>query len=238
MNTESQALTLASCLGQSLALIGRRPVLWLMYMLFLSVILVSGCISLALGIFLSVTSVLIGVSIAAYTDQAAGQEKGLFGFIDKHLALAMSLAVLIVFSWLVFRVVFNLYAGEPEKILLFFFEWNFTDANYADKTPRQLIAWLYSSAIITLIFLILMMNSFASWFSYPLMAFKKMDWVQAKQFGRQAALEHNSGLMRLLIFILMLVFLGTGILPMLTPLIYVWVSAMIYVSYKIVIGVD
>ncbi len=238
MNNDSQLLTLATCLVQSLALIGKRPVLWLFYMLFLSIILSAGLISMALGIFLSVTSLLIGISIAAYTDQDNSREQRVFQFIDKHLALAMSLAVLLVLFWLVFRVVFNIYAGEPEKILQFFFEWQLTDAHYGDKNPQQVIAWLYGLAITTLIFLMLMMTSFASWFSYPLMAFKKMDWVQAKQFGRQASQEHNSGLMRLLIFILMLVFLGTGILPILTPLIYIWVSAMIYISYKIVIGID
>lgn len=238
MNTGSQPLTLANCLGQSLALIGRWPVLWLLYMLFLSVILAAARISLALGIFLSVTSVLVGVSIAAYTDQAISGERRLFRYIDKHLAMAMSLAILVVICWLVFRVVYNIYTGEPEKILYFFFEWQLTDADFADKTPRQLIAWLYRAAIVSLMFLILMMTSFAHWFSYPLMALKKMDWVEAKHYGRQAALPHNAGLTRLVIFILVLTVFGTGILPMLTPLIYVWVSAMLYASYKIVIGIE
>lgn len=233
MNGELPAFSLAGCLVRSLVLIGKQPVLWLTYMIFVGLILMAGRVSMALGIFLAATSVLVGVSIAAYTDQDEAKQS-LFRYLDKHLAIAMSLSVLLVLSWLTFRVVFNLYAGEPEKILQFFFHWQFTDADYADKTPNQLIAWLYRTAITALVFLILMMTSFASWFSYPLMVLKKMDWVQAKQTGRQAAQTHNSAMMRVLVFVLVLAFLGTGILPLLTPLVYIWVSAIIYSSYQLV----
>ena len=221
-------------LKQTLALISRRLDLWFGYAVFMYVPLASCRVSLALGIFLSVTCLFTGVAVAEFIDTASVRDKSksLIKSIKITLPLAMSMAALIVICWLIFRMVFNLYTGEPEKILQFIFNWELTDKNFADKDPRQFAIWLYKPAIASMIFSLLMFISFVSWFSYPLMAFKKYNWVDAKYRGREAANEHRSAVYKLVAFVLLLSIAGTGILPMVTPLFFSLISSLMYVSYK------
>jgi len=101
-----------------------------------------------------------------------------------------------------------------------------------DKSLRQLAGWLYSSAIVALIFVLLMLTTFASWFSYPLMLFKNYTWSQAKEQGNKAVTRHLSAIYKLLGFVFAAVFIGGGMMPLLTPVLYALVSTLMYVSYQ------
>jgi hypothetical protein len=221
-------------LSQALWLISRTPLIWIGYMLFIALLLGVGRISLALGVFLSVTSLFVGVGMAKYTDlkNSAGHSVGFYWAVNKSLPLAVLAAVSILICWFVFRLVANVYTGEWEKIVQFFFYWELTPENMADKSLRPLAGWLYSSAIVTLIFVLLMLTTFASWFSYPLMLFKDYTWSQAKVQGNKAVTRHQNAMYKLLGFVFVVVFIGGGMMPLLTPFLYVLVSTLMYVSYR------
>jgi hypothetical protein len=227
-------ISFSNWLNQSLWLIGRAPLVWAGYTLAVGFLLGVGRVSLALGVFLSVTSLFVGVGVAKYTDlkSSTGHSVGLYWAISKSLPLAVLAAFSIVFCWFIFRLVSNVYNEEWEKIAQFFFYWELTSENMDDKSWRQLAGWLYSSAIVTLIFVLLMLVTFASWFSYPLMLFKNYTWSQAKEQGNKAAIRHQDAMYKLLGFIFAVVFIGGGIMPLLTPALYVLVSALMYVSYQ------
>ena len=99
---------------------------------------------------------------------------------------------------------------------------------------HQIAGWLYLPAIITLLFTLLMLTTFASWFSYPLMLFKDYSWSQARQQGNKASVKNQAAMYKLLAFIFSAVFIGAGIMPLLTPILYMMVSTLMYVSYKTV----
>ncbi len=209
-------------------LANKRPLVWLGYVVFLAVFLPLGRASLALGILVSVSSLFIGVGIVAYIHQGAGS---LWNVIQKQIPLAISLAGILLLCWFVFRIIANINSGETEKIVQFFFHWELSTDNFQDKPFRQLIMWLYSSAIVALIFALLMLNSFASWFSYPLMLFKHQSWGEARDLGRKAFNEHSAVMYKLTGFLLLTAFIGMGLVPLLTPLFYMLVSTLMYVSY-------
>jgi hypothetical protein len=221
-------------LSQALWLIGREPLVWIGYMLVIGLLLGVGRVSLALGVFLSVTSLFVGVGIAKYTDlkSSAGHSVSLYWAISKSLPLAVLAALSIVLCWFVFRLAANIYSEEWEKIAQFFYYWELTPENMDDKSLRQLAGWLYSSAIVALIFVLLMLTTFASWFSYPLMLFKNHTWSQAKEQGNKAVTRHLSAIYKLLGFVFAAVFVGAGVMPLLTPVLYVLVSTLMYVSYQ------
>jgi hypothetical protein len=221
-------------LSQALWLIGREPLVWLGYMLVIGLLLGVGRVSLALGVFLAVTSLFVGVGVAKYTDlkSSAGHSVSLYWAISKSLPLAVLAALSIVLCWFVFRLAANIYSEEWEKIAQFFYYWELTPENMDDKSLRQLAGWLYSSAIVALIFVLLMLTTFASWFSYPLMLFKNHTWSQAKEQGNKAVTRHLSAIYKLLGFVFAAVFVGAGVMPLLTPVLYVLVSTLMYVSYQ------
>jgi hypothetical protein len=221
-------------LSQALWLIGREPLVWLGYMLVIGLLLGVGRVSLALGVFLAVTSLFVGVGVAKYTDlkSSAGHSVSLYWAISKSLPLAVLAALSIVLCWFVFRLAANIYSEEWEKIAQFFYYWELTPENMDDKSLRQLTGWLYSSAIVALIFVLLMLTTFASWFSYPLMLFKSYTWSQAKEQGNKAVTRHLSAIYKLLGFVFAAVFIGGGMMPLLTPVLYALVSTLMYVSYQ------
>jgi len=221
-------------LSQALWLIGREPLVWIGYMLVIGLLLGVGRVSLALGVFLSVTSLFVGVGVAKYTDlkSSAGHSVSLYWAISKSLPLAVLAALSIVLCWFVFRLAANIYSEEWEKIAQFFYYWELTPENMDDKSLRQLAGWLYSSAIVALIFVLLMLTTFASWFSYPLMLFKSYTWSQAKEQGNKAVTRHLSAIYKLLGFVFAAVFIGGGMMPLLTPVLYALVSTLMYVSYQ------
>jgi hypothetical protein len=229
-----KSISFSAWLVESLLLISRAPVVWVGYTVFIGMVLAVGRISLALGVLSSVTFLFVGVGVAKYIDLKTSEDHsvGFFWAINKSLPLALLAAVSIMLCWFVFRVVANIYAGELYKIVQFFYYWEYTPENIEDKSLRQLAGWVYSSALAALIFMVLMLTSFASWFSYPLMLFKDYSWSQAKTQGNKAITKHQNVMIKLMAFIFIAVFIGGGTLPLLTPVLYTLVSTLMYVSYK------
>jgi hypothetical protein len=221
-------ISFSAWLVQAFELANKRPVVWLGSVLFLAVLMPLARVSLALGILFSISSLFIGVGVV---DAIHRETESLWAAIKKQIPLALMLAVILMVFWFVFRLLANINSGEMEKILQFFFYWELTEDNFQGKVFRQLIVWLYSAAIVALIFVLLMLNSFGSWFSYPLMVFKQCSWGEARELGKQASSENASVMYKLTGFLLLTAFVGMGLIPLLTPLFYMLVSTLMYVSY-------
>jgi len=229
-------VTFSNWLKQALLLVSRAPLLWAAYTVFIGLLLGIERISLALGIFLAVTGLFAGVGIAQYIDIKSSTDTSLnfYRAITKSLPLAVLAAGSLVICWFVFRVTANIYSGELYKIGYFFFYWELSTEHLDNKSMHQIAGWLYLPAIITLLFTLLMLTTFASWFSYPLMLFKDYSWSQARQQGNKASVKNQAAMYKLLAFIFSAVFIGAGIMPLLTPILYMMVSTLMYVSYKTV----
>ena len=221
-------------LKQSLIFVSRGPWVWAGYTLFSGIILVLGRISLALGIFLSVTSLFVGVGVAKYIDLKYSAENpvGFYWAVNKSLPLAVLAAGTIMVFWFVFMAVANLLTGELYKIGRFFFFWELTPENLGHKSTREIADWIYAYANVTLIFTLLMLTTFASWFSYPLMLFKDHSWSQAKELGNFEVTRNQNAMYKMLGFIFAEAILCTTVTPLLTPVLYMLTSTMMYVSYK------
>ncbi|MGZ8184864.1 MAG: hypothetical protein ACXWTK_03240 [Methylobacter sp.] len=226
--------TFSDWLRQALLFVGRGPSVWAGYCLFTGVILSVGRISLALGVFFSVTCLFVGVGVAKYIDlkYSGDYSVGLYWAINKSLPLAVLAASCIVICWFVFMALANIFSGEFYKIGQFFFYWELTPENLHNKSMRQVASWIYAYANVTLIFVLLMVTTFASWFSYPLMLFRNYSWSEAKEQGDKAAAKNQKALYMLLGFVIMEALICTGITPLLTPILYMLVSTLMYISYK------
>jgi hypothetical protein len=229
-------ITFGSWLRQAIVLIVHAPLVWAGYTLFIGILFSVGRVSLALGVFLSVTCLFVGVGVAKYIDLKSVTKTSVsFNWaVRRSLPLAVLAASSIVFCWFVFRIVANIYSGEIYKISQFFFYWDIRSENLDDKSMRQIAAWIYSSSMATLLFVLLMLTSFANWFSYPLMLFKNYSWSQAKERGNKASTENHVAMYKLLAFVFAAVLIGAGVMPLLTPVLYMLVSTLMYVSYKAV----
>lgn len=220
-------------LKQSLLFINREPLVWFGYTLFMGVVLMLGRISPALGIFLSVNCLFVGVGIAKYIDIKSSEQPVRLSYaINKSLPLAILAAITIVLCWFVLMSLANLFAGEPEKIGQFFFYWQLTPENLNHKSSRELASWLYGYANITLIFTLLMMTTFASWFSHSLMLFKDYSWSLAKEVGNVLMAKHQNALYKLLGFVFLEAVLCASVTPLLTPVLYMLTSTLMYISYR------
>jgi hypothetical protein len=221
-------------LRDSLIFVSRGPWVWAGYTLFTGIILVLGRISLALGIFLAVTSLFVGVGVAKYIDLKHTTENpvGFYWAVNKSLPLAVLAASAIVIFWFAFMLVANLITGEWYKIGQFFFFWELTPENLNNKSTREIADWIYSYANVTLIFALLMLTTFASWFSYPLMLFKDYSWSQAIEQGNYAVSRNQNAMYKMLGFTFAEAILCTTVTPLLTPVLYMLTSTMMYVSYK------
>lgn len=228
--------TFGNWLRQTLVLVSRAPLLWGGYTLFIGLLLSIERVSLALGAFTAVTVFFVGVGIAKYIDMksSAGTSLSFHQTIAKSLPLAVLAAGSLVICWFAFRVAANIYSGELYKIGQFFFYWELTAEHLDNQSMHRIAGWLYSPAMITLLFILLMLTTFASWFSYPLMLFKDYSWSQAKQKGNEASIKNQAAMYKLLGFVFAASFIGTGIIPLLTPVLYMLVSTLMYVSYKTV----
>ena len=225
--------TFGEWLRQSLLFINRDPIVWLGYTLFMGIILVLGRISLALGIFLAVIFLFVGVGIARYIDTVKTEQRiSLIWAIQKSLPLAILAAITILIGWFILMSIAAIYSGDLYKIVHFFFHWQFTPDNLNHKSSRELAGWVYGYANVVLIVTLLMMTTFASWFSHSLMLFKNYSWTKAKEIGNQAVSIHQSALYKLLAFILFEAILCTSITPLLTPVLYMLTSSLLYVSYQ------
>jgi len=178
----------------------------------------------------------VGVGLAKYIDMKASTNTSLsfYRAIVKSLPLAILAAGSLVICWFAFRMTANIYSGELYKIGRFFFYWELTAEHLNNKSTHQIAAWLYLPAIITLFFTLLMLTTFASWFSYPLMLFKNYTWSQARQQGNEVSVKNQAAMYRLLAFIFAAAFISAGAIPLLTPVLYMLVSTLMYVSYKTV----
>ena len=221
-------------LRKSLLFIRRDPWVWVGYTLFMAVVLCLGRISFALGIFSAVVSLFVGVGVAKYIDlkRSPTDSVGLFWAIKKSLPLAIIFGGIIVICWFIFSALANIINGEFSQIGNFFFDWQFTPENLHRRTSRELAIWLYGYANITLIFVLLMLTTFASWYSYPLMLFKDYTWSQAKEAGNQEVANHKGALYKTLAFLIFEAILCTEITPLLTPVLYMLTSTFMFVSYK------
>ena len=221
-------------LQQALRLMGCLPWLWVGYTLFVGVLLVVGKISLAFGILASVTSLFVGVGLAKYTDLKVSSENpvGFYWAVNKSLPLALLAAFAILFFWFLFMAIANVSSGEFYKIGQFFFNWEFTPENFNRRTLRETVSWIYSYANIALIFVLLMLTTFGSWFSHPLMLFKEERWSDAKALGDQVSSKNLAEILKLQGFIVFEAILCLSITPLLTPVLYVLVANLMYVSYK------
>lgn len=95
----------------------------------------------------------------------------------------------------------------------------------------EVASWIYSYANVSLLFTLLMLTTFASWFSYPLMLFKDQSWSEAVEQGNYAVSRHQVAIYKMLGFLFAQTLLCMTITPLLTPVLYMLTSTMMYVSY-------
>lgn len=221
-------------LQQSLRLLGQQPRLWLSYSLIVAALLLIGHLSQALGIFVAVVSLFVGVGLAKYTDlqQSAETKPSLSWVINKSLPLAIIAALIILLCWFVFLVTACLMSGEIYKIAQFFFHWEYTDSNRLHTNTRDLAVWLYSYADVALIFTVLMLSSFVGWFTHPLMLFRNETFSHAKEKNDYVTSRNQKAIYQLLAFIIFQALLCSTLTPLLTPVLYALVSVLIYMPYK------
>jgi len=232
-------ITFGDWLRDSLQFIVRGPTVWFGYCLVLGMLMMLGRISLALGVFVSVTGLFVGVGIAKYIHLKNSGENPvtLAWALKKSLPLAILAAGSLVFFWGIFRSIAGIAAGDWHNIVKFFFDWEFTAENLQRQTTRELAIWLFGYANVALIFCLLMLNSFASWFSYPLMLFRNYSWSAAKEEGRTALSQCPNAFYKMQGFIFLQALLCLSITPLLTPVLYMLTSTMMYVSYQSLFGV-
>ena len=222
-------------LRKSLLFFRRGVWIWLGYTLVVGVLLALSRASYALGIFLSVASLFVGVGVAKYIDlkhYSPGSTITLAWAIKKSLPLAVMAGFVIVVCWFLFSAIANIANGEYGMILKFFFDWQLTPENFERPTTRELAIWLYGYANLTLIFVLLMMMTFASWFSYPLMLFKDYSWSRAKEAGNLEEANCKEALYKTIAFLVFEAILCTEVTPLLTPVLYALTSVFMFISYK------
>lgn len=223
-------ITFSGWLMQAFELANRKPLLWLSSAILLGLLFCLGRVSLLLTIIVAVSSLFVGVGLAEAIDRDESVKPALL--LREQLPTALLLAVIIAGCWFGFRVIANFNSGEPEKISQFFFHWELTRDNIQGKFFRELVVWFYSAAIVVLIFVFLMLSSFGSWFSFPLMVFNQCSWSEARERGQEAFRAHSSAMYKLAAFLLLTSLIGLGLVPLLTPLFYMLVSTLMYVSYR------
>ncbi len=221
-------------LQQSLLFIGRAPLVWIGCTLFIAVVLVIGRISPALGIFSAVVCLLVGVGVAKYIDlkQSPEESVGFFWAIRKSLPLAIIAALGVVLFWFVFMAIANIISGDYHKIGQFFFNWELSTENLKHQSIHDIASWIYTYADVALIFILLMLTTLGSWFSYPLMLFNNYTWSEAKTQGNWMTTKSQGAMYRMLGFIFLNAILCSGIMPLFTPILYMLVSTLMYISYK------
>jgi hypothetical protein len=221
-------------LRKSLLFIRRDPWVWTSYTLVVGVFLTIGRISYAFGILSAVVALFVGVGVAKYIDlkHAGTNPVGLVWAIKKSLPLAIIMGGMIVICWFIFAALANILNGQPEMISYFFFDWQYTPENLKRQDTRDLATFIYGYANITLIFTLLMLTTFASWYSYPLMLFKDYTWSQAKEAGRQEIATQKEAYYKTLVFLIFEAVLCAVITPLLTPVLYMLTSTFMFVTYK------
>ncbi len=232
-------ITFSDWLRESLHYIGRGPVVWFGSCLVIGLLMPLGRVSLALGVFVSIGSLFVGVGVAKHIDlkYRADNPVTLPWALKKSLPLAILAAASLVFFWGLFRTIAGIVAGDWQNIVKFFFHWEFTPENLAQQTTmRALAIWLFGYANVALIFCLLMLSSFASWFSYPLMLFRNYGWNAAKEKGRAVLSAYPNAFYKTQGFIILQAVLCLSVTPFLTPVLYMLTSTLMYVSYQSLCG--
>ncbi len=226
--------TFSDWLRESLLFVAYGPMIWLSYSVCVGVLMTMGKTSLLLGIVFSVTSLFVGVGVAKYIDLKYSVETTvtLPWAIKKSLPLAILAAVTIVVFWFIFMVLAYVLMDELYKVGQFFFYWELTPQNIEYRSGREIAMWVYAYADVTLMFTVLMVTTFASWFSYPLMLFKDYSWSQAREQGNYIVSRNQKAVYKMVGFIILEALLCTTVTPLLTPVLYMLTSTMMYVSYR------
>ncbi len=222
-------------LRKALLFFRRGWLIWAVYTLVVAVLLTLTRVSYALGIIAAVASLLVGVGLAKYLDlkHASPDAEITLGWaVKKSLPLAIIAGLVIVVCWFAFSAVANIANRDYGMLARFFFDWQLTAQNLNRPTTRELAIFLYGYANLTLIFVLVMMVTFASWFSYPLMLFKEYSWSRAKEAGNQEEINCKEALYKTLAFLILEALLCTEVTPLLTPVLYVLSSILMFVSYK------
>lgn len=231
--------TFGEWLQESFRFVGRGPVVWCGCCLAIAAMMPLGRVSLALGVLVSLTNLFAGVGVAKYIDLRYRKDDPvpLRWALKKSLPLAILAAGSLVVCWGLFRTAAGIVAGDWRAIVQFIFQWEFTPENlHGLSNTRELAVWLFGYASVALIFCLLMVNSFANWFSYPLMLFKNYRWSAARDAGRAAVGAHAGAFYKMQGFIILQALLCLSVIPLLTPVLYMLTSTLMYVSYQSLFG--
>jgi hypothetical protein len=226
--------TFGGWLQQSLLFVKLAPWLWGGYTVFVGVFLTIGKVSMALGVLGAVACLFVGVGVSKYIDMRySGQTNQPVSWaINKSLPLALLAGVGIMLCWFAFMVFANLLSGEYSKILDFFLQLDFSDVHLKRRSVREITSWLYDYATVALMFTLLMLCTLGNWFSYPLMLFQDYSWSRAKSLGKSTLATRKKALYNMLGFIFFEALMCGSLTPLLTPVLYMLTSTLMYVSYK------
>lgn len=221
-------------LQESLLFVKLDPWIWCGYTVAVGLILLIGTLSLALGIVCAVASLFVGVGVCKYIDMRHNKEtyQPLSWAIKKSLPLALLAGIAIMACWFVFMAFSNLLSGEYGKILDFFLQLDFSDLHIKRRTVREISSQFYDYATVTLMFTLLMLCTLANWFSYPLMLFQDYGLSRAKDLGISTLATRRKTFYNMLGFIFFEALMCGGLTPLLTPVLYMLTSTLMYVSYK------
>jgi len=221
-------------LQQSLLFIGHGPWVWMGFTLFIALVQAIGKFSPVFGIFASVVCLFVGVGVAKYIDLKYTKDSpvDLFWAIQKSLPLAMIAGFCIVVFWFVFTTIANLFSGNFLGIAQFFFNWEISSNYFKYGTVHDIASWIYTYADMALILSLLLLTTFGSWFSYPLMLFNDLSWTEAKNQGDWITAKNRSAIYYMMAFIFLNAILCSALMPLYTPVLYMLVSTLMYISYK------
>ena len=221
-------------LQQALFFINLEPWIWCGYTLVMALLFAVGKVSLALGIVISVSCFFVGVGVAKYIDMQHNQQttQPLSWAIYNSLPLALLAAMTMLLLWFIFMAFYNVLSGEYSNILRFFFDWDLGVQHFKRKTVREVASWLYAYTDITLLFTLLMLCTFGSWFSFPLMLFQDYHWSVAKRLGDDTLATRKKTYYNMLAFLFFEALMCAALTPLLTPIFYMLTSTLMYLSYK------
>ncbi len=225
-------------LKQVLLLLGKQPFFWLIYVVLLYPVLAIGSLSQLLGIILAVISLFVGVGLGAFCDQLeqSGKNVTLTQIIRQCLPLSIIAGIALMLCWFVFRAIADLTNGQFQHIVQFFWQGDLIKPELWDKPWQIIVARVYEVSMVALIFSVLMITTFANWFSFPLMVFNNYRWSIAKNSGIQSARKNQKAMSNLMLSLGISTVLGLSLFPVLTPIFYLLTSLLMYVSYRQIYG--
>lgn len=222
-------------LQRSLRFAAKKPWIWGGYCVVIALALCLYRISYALGILASVASLFVGVGVCKYIDMkhyTPEKAVDLGWAIKKSLPLAIIFGGMLMVCWFIFSALANILNGQWQMISYFFFDWQYTAQHFNRKDTREIAIFLFGFGNIVLIFVLLMLTTFASWYSYQLMLFKDYSWSEAKERGNYEMATHKAAVYKSVAFLVVEALVCTELTPMLTPVLYMLTSTFLFISYK------